>query len=949
MTRSSHRRPLSAFVAALLAAAVGARGQGRLELGSPFVDDMVLQRGMPAPVWGWAPPGANVEVSFAGQRRAAVAGSKGRWQVTLAPLEASSEERELQVTAASLAPLVRRGVLVGEVWFSSGQSNMDWVAGKSMCRDLANQLQRQQPEAPIREYAADIGASVFLRDRVTSKEGWKRARRAGSFSALSLAFAHELHQALGVPVGILRSTHGATPVETWTPYEGFAQRPALAEIARRVRSSDPRTVEGEQAYADFYDQLRRWRQQSAAEIERGGTALPQPRLPGIGADWKGPTRMYNHKVAPLVPFAVRGVIWCQGTHNASDGEVYAEKMHALVDGLRACWGRPELPFYFTQMQCYGEPDPDNVGFADIREAQRKFFMAAEGVGMVLQHDLNPARPSGIHYFNKLDPGKRLARWALAHEYGRDVAYTGPLYAGHKVDGDAVRVRFEQRGPGGGLMVGSKGMEADAKQSPDAYVEPARPTPGEPLRHFRLAGEDGVWHAAEAAIEGQEVLVRAAAVPDPVGVQYAYSAAPIGANLYSEAGLPATPFAVWQGEPLFQADVASEQAPAKAQAAPKPYVQLATLFRPRSVVQRDQPVPVWGFARPGVEVTVRFAGQTKRTQADEFERWRVDLDPMAASAQRRDLEVVCSDGAARTVPDVWVGDLWVLTGSTTLASELVQAAGDDRAQPLPLVREFRIKTKARRFRSPRKRRMEIGGGRYESLWESMALDGERPQVSVAGHAFAARVQQPGVPVGVVTLGAPNPPLTWVSYDALQEAAGFEAERDELNQLFPNTTAGAGAVDRYIAMLQDYNREVAAMLAAGDVLPDALAAGPPGFPQPVYDQWSPRTENATLTYNFCISPLSPAAISGLVWVPGPDNVGSDPGRYAAALEVFAESLAATWGQAQVPFFYAQPAAGLVDGITAPTLAGPGGAVSLDAWPKSTREVVEALGARAAKRAR
>ena len=943
--------PLGALLFAALAWSLPTelRAQAGLELGSPFVDDMILQRGMPAPVWGWAPAGVEVTVAFAGQEQAAVAGPKGKWRVTLAPLEASFEERELQVTAASLAPLVRRGVLVGEVWFSSGQSNMDWVAGKSMCRDLAGRLQRQQPEAPIREYAADIGASVFLRDRVTSKEGWKRARRAGSFSALSLAFAHELHQALGVPVGIVRSTHGATPVETWTPYEGFAQRPALAEIARRVRSSDPRTKEGEQAYADFYEELRRWRQQSAAEIERGGQALPQPRLPGIGADWKGPTRMYNHKVAPLVPFAVRGVIWCQGTHNASDGEVYAEKMHALVDGLRACWGRPELPFYFTQMQCYGEPDPDNVGFADIREAQRKFFMAADGVGMVLQHDLNPARPSGIHYFNKLDPGKRLARWALAHQYGRDVAYTGPLYAGHTVDGGAVRVRFEQRGPGGGLMVGSKGMEADAKQSPDAYVEPARPTPGEPLRHFRLAGEDGVWHAAEAVIEGREVVVRAAAVPAPVGVQYAYSAAPIGANLYNEAGLPATAFAAWQGEPLFQADVAVEQAPAKARAAPEPYVQLATLFRPRSVVQRDQPVPVWGFARPGVEVTVRFAGQTKRTRADEFERWRVDLDPMAASAEGRDLEVVCSDGAARTVPDVWVGDVWVLTGTTKLASELVQAAGDDRAQPLPLVREFRIKTKARRFRSPRKRRMEIGGGRYESLWESMALDSERPQVSVAGHAFAARVQQPGVPVGVVTLGAPNPPLTWISYDALQTAAGFEAERDELNQLFPNTTAGAAAVDRYVAMLEDYNREVAALLEAGDVLPDALAAGPPGFPQPVYDQWSPRTENATLTYNFCISPLSPAAISGLVWVPGPDNVGSDPSRYAAALEVFAESLAATWGREQVPFFYAQPAAGLVEGITAPALAGPGGAVPLDAWPKSTRDVVEALGARAAQRAR
>ncbi len=938
--------PPQRYAAALLVllAAAAARAQAGLELGSPFVDDMILQRQMPAPVWGWAAPGATVEVAFAGQQKRATADAKGRWQVALAPMAASADERELVVTTPGGGRVARKGVLVGEVWFSSGQSNMDWVAGKSMCRDLANQLQRSKPEVSIREYAVDIGASVFLRDRATSKDGWKRAGKAGAFSALSLAFAHELHKELGVPVGILRSTHGATPVETWTAYEGFAVRPALADIATRVRSSDPTTGDGRAAYARFYDELRAWREASAAEIERGGKALPQPRLPGIGADWKGPTRMHNHKIAPLIPYAIRGVIWCQGTHNAGDGDIYAEKMRALLDGLRATWARPELPFYFTQMQCYGSPNPDDVGFADIREAQRKFFMTADNVGMVLQHDLNPARPQGIHYFNKLDPGKRLARWALAHEYGRDLAYTGPIYAGHMVAGDAVRVRFEQRGPGGGLMVGSKGMEADQKSAPDAYVEPARPTPGEPLRHFRLAGEDGVWHAAEAVIDGDEVVVRSAAVPEPVGVQYAYSAVPMGANLYNEAGLPATPFAVFDGAPLFQEDVA-DAAPPAAKAEPAPYLQLATLFRPGSVVQCDRPVPVWGFARPGVEVTVRFAGQSKTATVDEFERWRVDLDPLTASADGRDLVVTASDGASRTVPDVVVGDLWILTGTSKLSSELLRPGSDESAAPQPLVREFRIRTNARRFLEPRKRRMEIGGGRYESSWEPMTFSGERPEATAAGYAFARAVQRDGVPVGVVTLGAPNPPLTWLSYDALQTAAGFEAERDELNQLFPNTAAGAAAVDRYIATLEGYNREVAAMLQRGDVLPDELAAGPPGFPQPAYDQWSPRTENATLTYNFCISPLSPAAISGLVWIPGPQNVPSEPARYAPALRAFAANLAATWGQPSVPFYYAHPAPSAADGVAAPDIEVPGAVVSFDAWPKSNAELAAELGRRAA----
>lgn len=944
----------SLAVLGTLALPAGALAQDALELGSPFVDDMILQRGMAVPIWGWAPPGTEVVIRFAGQERVATSDSKGAWRVSLDALRASAEERALVVSAGDGEQLVRRGVLVGEVWFSSGQSNMDWIAGKSMCRDLANQLQRQQPEVPIREYAADIGASVFLRDRCTSKEGWKRARRAGSFSALSLAFAYELYRELGVPIGILRSTHGATPVETWTPYEGFAARPALASIARRVRESNPTLPEGVAAYERFNDELRAWRTASAQEIERGGKALAQPKLPGIGADWKGPTRMFNHKVAPLQPYAIRGVIWCQGTHNASDGAIYAEKMHALVDGLRATWRRPDLPFYFTQMQCYGAEDPDRVGFADIREAQRRFFLTARNVGMVAQHDLNPARPSGIHYFNKLDPGKRLARWALAHEYGRDLAYCGPIHGGHSIDGSVVRVYFEQRGPGGGLMVGSKGLEADAKKSPDAYVEPARPTPGEPLRHFRLAGRDGVWHAAEAVIERDHVVVRSAAVPRPVGVQYAYSAVPMGANLYNEAGLPALPFAFFDGRPLFQEDLVetapagASKAAASAQPERKPYVQLATLFRPGSVLQRDRKVPVWGFARAGAEVRVRFGGQTKTTVADAFERWRVDLDAMPASAVGRELVVTCSDGARRTVPDVVVGDLWVLTGTARLASELV-AADDESFEPMPLVREFRIKTKARRFREPRKRRMEIGGGRYESSWQPMTLEGKERVTSVAGYAFAKEVLREGVPVGIVTLGAENPPLTWISYDALQMAKGFEKERDERNQLYPNTAAGSAAVDRYIEMLRDYNRDVAAMLRAGRTLPDRLAGGPPGFPQPAYDQWAPRTENATLTYNFCISPLSPAAISGVVWIPGPQNIGSDPSRYLDALEAYAGSLDETWGQDDVPFYCAHPVGKLASGIDPLPLALRRSAIGLLQWPKSMRTVAAGLGRRAARRER
>jgi hypothetical protein len=159
-----------------------------LELGSPFVNDAILQRQMEVPVWGWAKPGSKVTVAFAGQNKTAAADNLGKWMVRLDPLEASVDERELRVTATTEEAITLTGLLVGEVWFSSGQSNMDWIAGKSMCRDLANTIARSKEEVPVREFNADMGSAVFLRGRVTAEGGWKCAKSAGGFSALSLAF-----------------------------------------------------------------------------------------------------------------------------------------------------------------------------------------------------------------------------------------------------------------------------------------------------------------------------------------------------------------------------------------------------------------------------------------------------------------------------------------------------------------------------------------------------------------------------------------------------------------------------------------------------------------------------------------------------------------------------------------------------------------------------------------
>ncbi len=910
-----------------------------LELASPFVDDAVLQREMPLPVWGWAAPGSKVTVTFAGQTQTATADELGKWMLKLQPLAASAEEREMTVNDAVGGSITRKGLLVGEVWFASGQSNMDWLAGKSMCVDLANNLSKSKVDVPIREYTVDTGSALFPCTRASSEQGWKRAKSAGGFSALALAFAAELHQELKVPVGILRSTHGATPIETWTAYEGFAEHPQLQEIAATIRQSNPGTIDSKKALENYVTALNTWQVESEKLIDRGGAALPRPKLPGIADDWKGASRKFNKKIAPLIPYAIRGAIWCQGEHNSDNGKIYAAKMEALINGWRKHWARPELPFYFTQMQCYGDTNPDSNGFADVREAQTLFFKNAKHVGMVAQHDFNPD-PRGIHYTNKLDAGKRLARWALAHEYGQDIPYTGPIYKSSNIESGKVRVQFEQRGPGGGLMVGSKGMQDDFK-TPGAYVEPAKETPGAPLKHFRLAGKDRVWHAAEAVIEGSEVVVSSKAVPEPVGVQYAYNASPIGANLYNKAGLPALPFAYFEGKQYFLEDQPANQAKAEQPTAKNSYLQPSTLLRNQAVLQRGLPVPVWGHAEPNTEITVTFGDQKKTTKTNDFDYWQVTLDSMPASATGRDLVITCSNGLTKTIKDVLIGDVWVMTGAMSLTSGLAaQKNGESPPKALPLVREFRIRAKARISPTPRKKQLEIGGGKYMATWDDVNFDSKENQPSALAYHFASGAQELGVPLGIITLGSESPPLTWMSPAAIQTAAGFEKERDELNLVYPNTAACKAAITQYIETLKQYHGAVAALLKAGKEIPTDLADKAPAFPQPFYNEWASRTESATHTYNFCISPLTPCAVRGVVWIPGKENISEDVARYSPSLKAYADGLAVTYGQKEVPFVYAHPTNKLVSGITAPQLAHPASA-EIDEWPKSFEAIATELG--------
>ncbi|MEM7390741.1 MAG: sialate O-acetylesterase, partial [Verrucomicrobiota bacterium] len=441
----------AAWVALTMVILLSPSTSDALTLGAPFRDNAILQRGVNVPIWGSSKPGTTVSVQFAGRTKTATAGKDGRWRLELGPLKANAHPSELIVQTAD-RNVVLKNILVGEVWHASGQSNMEWIAGKSLCSGLARELAGAQEQVPIREFRTDTVSALYPQNKATSEHGWKTIGSASQFSALSLSFAYELYKALKVPIGILLTSHSNTRIEAFTERKAIEAHPELAGDTALIHDGDVGTGDGRKTFEQFYRDLATWQDDSAKQgfpVER---PLQRPKLPGIAGMWRGPTQFFNGKISPVVPYAIRGSIWCQGTSNSNDGRIYAARMEALVKGWRDAWGMPDMPFYFTQMPCYGAADPNNVGFADIRQAQHLFFINnRKHIGMVVQSDLNPGNPGAIHYHNKLHPGMRLARWALAGDYDRDIPYTGPIYQGYKVEGDKVMVSFESKSLFGGLM------------------------------------------------------------------------------------------------------------------------------------------------------------------------------------------------------------------------------------------------------------------------------------------------------------------------------------------------------------------------------------------------------------------------------------------------------------------------------------------------------------------
>lgn len=524
-------------VSVILFVGVLSIASARAEVSLPRILDsnMVLQRDMALPVWGWANPGEQVSVSIGGQKVSTKADATGRWQVKLPPLAVSA--KPLEMTIAGKNTITLSNILVGEVWVCSGQSNMQLPVKGAVDGEkevaAADQPTIRLFEAP-RVVSPLPSSDIDARWQVCSPETVK------NFSAVGYFFGLNLLKKLNVPVGLISTNWGGTRIEPWTPAGAFAEIPALKDIAAQVASQDEQYSKDLQPLVPA---VEAWTKAARAAQAKGQPVPPLPALPSSRLSQNSqPTTLYNGMVAGLVPFGIRGAIWYQGEANVTEGMLYYEKMKALIGGWRTVWGQGEFPFYYVQLAPY-RYGSEAEKLAELWEAQVA-ALSIPKTGMAITNDIGTI--GDIHPKNKQDVGKRLALWALANTYNMaGLEYCGPLYKSMKVEDGTIRIFFDHAGSG----LASRN--------------------GEPLNWFEIAGADGKFVEAAAKIDSNTVVVSSGEVAQPVAVRFAWSqrAQP---NLMNKNDLPASSFRTNGPLAAAASQAAAKPVPAAgpAEAAPK---------------------------------------------------------------------------------------------------------------------------------------------------------------------------------------------------------------------------------------------------------------------------------------------------------------------------------------------------------------------------------------------
>lgn len=496
-------------------------GSAEIALPQLFSDQMVLQRGKPVPVWGTAAPGEKVMVRFSSQQREAAAGADGLWRVVLDPMPAGGP---FTLSVAGRNALEVRDVMVGDVWICSGQSNM---AGVMRYYGDTNEL--AGAELPgVRFVAVKESGAYSLKTDLRVEWQAVRGLNAMNFSAIAFYVGRELNAATGVAMGMVQAAIGNTSIMAWMNREEVQQDPRLKGLiagwqkdlgAFKDYDADFEKYRAEWEKEDLrYVRETRpaWEEQVRRAAEKGEKPSPRPPRPG-GPFTKGaPTAGYAAMIHPFTRLPVKGVIWYQGESDTGNSRDYGNLLACLIAQWRISWNDPNLPFVIVQLPRFRPPvaEPGPSPWASLREAQMKVSQSVSNCYLSVNTDLGD--PEKIHPRPKQPFAHRIATVIRNSVYGEAVPSRGPTFKAMSVEGQRIRITFDDA---------EGGLVAKAEDS---------------VKGFDIAGQDRRFFRAQGSIEGNAVLVESPKVSKPVAVRYAWADFPLG-NLFNGAGLPASTF------------------------------------------------------------------------------------------------------------------------------------------------------------------------------------------------------------------------------------------------------------------------------------------------------------------------------------------------------------------------------------------------------------------------
>lgn len=470
-----------------------------------FSDNMVLQQGMSVPVWGWATDGETVTVTFGDQKVSATA-KNGKWQVKLRNLRASTTPEVLTISGRTTIQFTN--VLVGEVWVCSGQSNMEWPLKKAFQpeADIAAattsfirlfMVPNTKSDMPLDDVAKAEPPYDFQSRWLVCAPDW-----AAGFSAVGYYFGRDLQAARNVPVGLIQSDWGGSPAEVWMSHDVLESNPRY-----KTEILDPYPA----VEKNYNDALAAFEKEKADALAAKKEFKKYPPF----KPWK-PSELYNGMIAPLIPYAMKGVIWYQGESNAPRAQQYHTLFPNLIQNWRHNWGEGDFPFLCVQLAPFKpiQPQPVDSDWAELREAQMLAAKLMPKVGMAVITDVGEERD--IHPTKKEPVGHRLSLAARGIAYGEKIIHSGPFFKHAKVDGSKMVLTFDHVGSGlecrGGVCKG-----------------------------FAICGADRKFYWALAEIQpDNSITVWSPNVPEPVAVRYGWSDYPV-VNLWNREGLPASPF------------------------------------------------------------------------------------------------------------------------------------------------------------------------------------------------------------------------------------------------------------------------------------------------------------------------------------------------------------------------------------------------------------------------